>query len=204
MGAPDEPESDRNASASVVRLAMSDDERLVVDERGEPTLYLKPDSKIPLVASVGALTGEAIPTATIAPTLAPPSDAKVSGRPAYVYSSYDPFPFYFHTGSYWSPFTGSRDDARALYRAPASSSAQAGETLRGSVASERVLSSSVRATSYQSVPNAPNTISGIAHGSGGGTAITNRTGGFSSAVSAPKSSGFSAGRASISTGAGAS
>ena len=161
------------AAVSLLKQAPGDADELEMPARGDPTLYLREDTPIKVIAQ------EAQPSAS----------TSTSSSTVRSSSGFGGGPVFVHVGN-WYPYTGSYTRTPA-YRAPTSSSPDGG-SYTGSTESASPSSPSARTIS---VPSRVDAVSGMARGTGAGSAVSAKSGvtvGRTS-VSAPRSGGFSSG-----------
>jgi hypothetical protein len=173
---------DHPAAVSLLKQAPGELDELAVAAEGDPILYLREDTPVQVIAKEAAAPTSGTTSGTT-------SGSGVGGGGTFV-----------HIGN-WYPYTGSYSRAPA-YRAPSASSPDGG-SYTGSVESAAPRPPAARTIS---VPSRVDAVSGMARGTGGGSAVSAKSGvtvGRSS-VSAPRSGGFSSGARSSGGGASSS
>ena len=165
---------DHPAAVSLLQQAPGELDELAVPAAGDPILYLREDTPIQVIAREA-------PASTS-------SSGSASGATSGSGSGFGGGT-YVHVGN-WYPYTGIYSRAPA-YRAPSASSPDGG-SYTGSVESASPRPPAARTIS---VPSRVDAVSGMARGTGGGSAVSAKSGvtvGRTS-VSAPRSGSFSSG-----------
>jgi hypothetical protein len=163
------------ATVSLLKLAPNEDEdELEVLAQGDPVLHLRETTPIGIVAE----TAQASTAASSSGTTSSSSGYRSGGGFIYVGS--------------WFPYGGTSYTRTPVYRQPpaVAEGQSTSSVYRGSVESTAPRPAAQRTIS---VPSRADAVSGQASGTGGGTAVTSKSGlGVSkSTVSSPRSGGFS-------------
>jgi hypothetical protein len=180
---------DQPAAVSLLKQAPGDDDELEIPTQGDPTLYLREDTPVKVIAQEAAAS-----TATSGATAGTTSGGTTRSGSGFGGGGF------VYIGN-WYPYTGSYTRTPA-YRAPSSSSPD-GASYTGSTESASPRPPAARTIS---VPSRVDAVSGMSRGTGAGSAVSAKSGvtvGRAS-VSAPRSGGFSSGGRASSGGASSS
>jgi hypothetical protein len=177
------------AAVSLLKLAPHDDsDELEIPTQGDPVLYLRDTTPIGIIAET------AQPSTTTTSTTASTTTSGTSGvshGPGYVYISS------------WYPYGGGSYTSAPTYRQPPITGQATSAVYKGTIDTPAPRAPAQRTVS---VPSRADAVSGQASGTGGGTAVTSKSGlGVSrTSISSSRSSGFSSGVGSSSSSSSAS
>jgi hypothetical protein len=169
---------DHPAAVSLLKQAPGDLDELAIPAEGDPILYLREDTPVQVIAEEASASGSG-------------SGSSSGSRAGFGGGSF------VYIGN-WYPYTGSYT-REPVYRAPSSSSPDS-SSFTGSVESSSPRPLAARTIQ---VPSRVDAVSGMSRGTGGGSAVSAKSGVTvgRSAVSAPRSGGFSSGGLSSAGGA---
>lgn len=164
---------ERLAAVSLLKLAPGESDKLEVPAAGDPILHLRESTPVQMVAAAAAPAGTASSSGTTS-----------TSRPT---GGYGYHPIWIGN---WYPYTGSYT-REPVYRSPPTRTLD-GRAVGGSIESRAPVQPAQRTIA---VPPRADAVSGMARGTGGGTAVTARAGGGTArpSVATAKSSSFSSG-----------